>query len=76
MIAVIISYVIFTSLNFQRHFEARSTETELEMKSRSESNKYPFFKIYLPVKSCFLCKRKSNSVYTEFSGKSISSRNE
>lgn len=38
MIAVIISYVIFTSLNFQRHFEARSTETELEMKSRSESN--------------------------------------
>lgn len=38
MIAVIISYVIFTSLNFQRHFKARSTETELEMKSRSESN--------------------------------------
>ena len=34
MIAVIISYVIFTSLNFHCHFEARSIETELEMKSR------------------------------------------
>lgn len=38
MIAVIISYVIFTSLNFQRHFDARSTEKDLEMKSRWESN--------------------------------------